>query len=68
MRVCGGFFDKGMLTTSINSSVIVLIPKEEGTDSVDKFRLIVCFNFIFKIITKILANRLGDITIRIISK
>lgn len=51
----------------LNSNLMVLIPKVEGGHRAVDFRPIVMSNFIFKVITKILANKLGKITSRIIS-
>ena len=57
--VCS-FFQTGHVFGGLNSSFIILIPKVPGANSVDKFRPIILSNFIFKIITKILANRLAS--------
>ncbi|KAK6150696.1 hypothetical protein DH2020_015628 [Rehmannia glutinosa] len=46
---------------------MVLIPKSKDANTVDNFRNIVMSNFIFKIITKILATRFGRIAGRILS-
>lgn len=64
----GDFFDNGSLTTGLNLSVMVLIPKTDNADCVEKFRSIAYSNFVFKIITKILAKLLGDIASCILSK
>ena len=44
---------------------MILIPKVPGANSVDKFRPIILSNFIFKIITKIIADRLVIIASKI---
>lgn len=54
------FFTNNYLMSNLNSSLTVLIPKVQGEDKLDKFRLIALANFQFKIITKILVDRLGD--------
>jgi len=56
-----------MLPNNFNSNVIVLIPKIPGAKSMGDYRPIALANFQFKIITKILADRLACITSRIIS-
>ena len=61
------FFISGHLLPSINSNFMVLIPKSPDAISVDQYRPIVLGNFIFKVITKILAERLSHISCRIIS-
>jgi len=47
--------------------VVSLIPKIQGVDSIKDYRSIVVANFIFKIISKILADRLALVAARIIS-
>ncbi|KAI9175087.1 hypothetical protein LWI28_027078 [Acer negundo] len=53
--------------SGLNSSFIVLLPKLRDSISVDQFRPIVLSNFLFKISSKILANRLAWVAARIIS-
>lgn len=53
------FFRKGYLPKGLNSSNVVLLPKKEFAAKVSDFRPIVLSNFLYKIISKILANRLG---------
>ena len=43
---------------SLNATFLALIPKEHGTEDPRKFRPIALCNVIYKIITKIIANRL----------
>lgn len=61
------FFITSNLAPNINSNLIVLIPKVAGAQVMGDFRPIALTNFQFKIITKILADRLSIITMRIIS-
>lgn len=61
------FFLNGSLPPNINSNMIVLIPKVSGAQTIGEFRPIALANFQFKIVTKILADRLAIITMRIIS-
>lgn len=61
------FFISGFVTPGMNSSFMVLIPKVEKAIAIEQFRLIVLSNFSFKIVTKILADRLSFIATRIIS-
>jgi hypothetical protein len=53
---------------SINSSLIILIPKVENPSSPNGFRPISLLNSVFKIITKLLANRLQKIILNIVHK
>ncbi|XP_068504366.1 uncharacterized protein [Phaseolus vulgaris] len=51
----------------MNSNVVSLIPKIKGIESIKDSRPIVVANFKFKIISKILADRLALVAARIIS-
>ena len=61
------FFITGVIFLGLNSSFIILLPKLRESISVDQFRPIVLSNFLFKISSKILADRLARVTSRIIS-
>lgn len=61
------FFYTGALIPNINANIQVLIPKVPGAASMGDFRPIALANFQFKIVTKILAERLAIICMRIIS-
>eukprot|EP00253_Pinus_taeda_P008568 PITA_08568 len=53
---------------SLNSTFITLIPKEEEANTPEKFRPIALCNVIYKIISKVIANRLKIILLGIISQ
>ncbi|XP_024634478.1 uncharacterized protein [Medicago truncatula] len=61
------FFTKDWLLPNFNSNTIVLIPKVPHALSVTQYRPIAFANFKFKIISKILADRLAPIMKNIIS-
>ena len=61
------FFLGGELPPNINSNMIVLIPKTTRARSMGDYRPITLANFQFKIVIKIVADRLACITSRIIS-
>jgi hypothetical protein len=61
------FFLTGKLLPNLNSILLILIPKTPGADTIENFRPIALANFQFKIITKILADRLSQIAPTIIS-
>ena len=61
------FFSNGYIPPHFNSNLMVLIPKVDGADSVAQLRPIASANFALKIITKLLADRLGNIATKIIS-
>ena len=43
---------------SMNTAFLALIPKEKGTNTFNRFRLISLCNISYKLITKVIANRL----------
>lgn len=53
------FFRTGHLLRKFNTTaIIVLIPKDPGADRLANFRPVACCNTIYKIITRIISNRL----------
>jgi hypothetical protein len=61
------FFNKHHLLKEHNRTFIALVPKQLGPSMVHHFRPISLCNFIYKIISKILANRLKVLLHRFIS-
>ena len=59
--------DTGVLT-SFNSTFLTLIPKKEGVDTPGKFWLIALCNVIYKIITKVMENRLRPLLSDLVSQ
>lgn len=62
------FFSSGWLPPNYNSSLVVLIPKEQGADKIEQFRSIALAYYKFKIITKVLADRLAKLAPHIVSE
>lgn len=52
------FLNNGNMLPNINHTNIVLIPKVQNPESMSEFRPISLCNVIYKIISKVLANRL----------
>ncbi|VFQ78803.1 unnamed protein product [Cuscuta campestris] len=53
------FFLSGRLLKQINHALVVLIPKVRENPSAKDYRPIACSNVVYKIITKILSNRMA---------
>lgn len=62
------FFKTGWLPPNYNSNTLILMPKEPNAASIENYRPIALANFKFKIISKVLADRLASILPVIISK
>ncbi|KAL5553303.1 hypothetical protein UlMin_040704 [Ulmus minor] len=60
------FFVTGTLHPYINSSNIVLVPKSQSATTVNHYRPIAVCNVIYKVISKILADRLKPLLSRLI--
>ncbi|XP_057836070.2 uncharacterized protein LOC131046358 [Cryptomeria japonica] len=65
--VCESLHSKQMLR-ALNATFLVLIPKKEGADKLDLFRPIALCNVAYKIITKLMAERLKSCLPMIISE
>jgi mannosylglycoprotein endo-beta-mannosidase len=62
------FYEEKISLESINSSFITLIPKGESPTCANDFRPISLLNSVLKIITKLLANRLQKIILKLVHK
>ena len=58
----------GKVLGALNSTFLALIPKKQNPSSFEEFRPISCCNVVYKIITKIIAQRLKPILSDIITK
>ena len=61
VQAVNGFFHRGFMLRELNKTNIVLIPKVKAPENVTQFRPISCCNFAYKIISKVLVNRLKPI-------
>jgi hypothetical protein len=62
------FFQFNWIMPNFNANTVVLIPKDSNVDTIAQFRPIALTNFKFKIISKVLADRLALIMPNIVSK
>ncbi|KAM1735540.1 hypothetical protein ACFX12_014001 [Malus domestica] len=68
IRAVKEFFSSGKLLKEFNTTIITLVPKVPNPSTMGDFRPISCCNTMYKIISKVLANRLKSILPHIISK
>ena len=60
-------FRYGFLPKGINSTILALVPKKNNSMEMRDYRPIACCNVLYKVVSKILANRLKVILPRIVS-
>ncbi|KAL2240826.1 UNVERIFIED_CONTAM: hypothetical protein Sindi_0723800 [Sesamum indicum] len=61
------FFTTGRILKQINTTLLALIPKVHSPTSVSDFRPISCCNVLYKIIAKLLVQRLSEVLNKLIS-
>jgi hypothetical protein len=59
LAVCNEFHEHCQFERSLNATFVSLIPKKHGADQLKDFRPISLVGGTYKIIAKLLANRLG---------
>ena len=68
MTIFKDFFISGKFVKSLNSTFIVMVPKKEGADDFKDFRPISLVGSLYKLIAKVLANRLKKVMNRLVNK
>jgi hypothetical protein len=66
LRLCKDFTAGTLNLASINSSLITLIPKKGCPQTVNDFRPISLLNYSLKFLTKLLANRLQIVILKVV--
>jgi hypothetical protein len=67
MAACQEFYEQGFFGKSLNATFICLIPKKPGAIELKDFRPISLVGSVYKIIAKVLANRLSLVLAKLIS-
>ncbi|KAL9235894.1 hypothetical protein vseg_010625 [Gypsophila vaccaria] len=62
------FFKERKLLQQLNATTLVLIPKNDRPTNVMHFRPIACCNVVYKVISKVLCSRLGQVLPHIIDQ
>ncbi|CAN1773889.1 LINE-1 retrotransposable element ORF2 protein [Linum perenne] len=63
-----GFFDDSKMPPFANSIYLALIPKKKNAEDMGHFRPISCCSVIYKVISKVMANRLSAVLPFLVSK
>ena len=67
-QLCHDFHEEKLNLESINMGYITLIPKVGSPETVNEYRPITLLNSCLKLITKVLANRLQKVILKIVHK
>ena len=65
---CGKIFNSESLPRDFNDTFVTLIPKKDRPETIANFRPIALYNVLYKIISKVLANRLRRILDKVVSE
>ncbi|RVW34945.1 Transposon TX1 uncharacterized 149 kDa protein [Vitis vinifera] len=61
------FFERGKFIRSVNSTFLVLVPKKGGAEDLRDYRPISLVGGLYKILAKVLANRLKKVVSKVVS-
>lgn len=66
LRLCRNFVEGNLDLSSINGSLITLIPKKDNPKTIIDYRPISLLNYSIKLLTKLLANRLQVVILQVV--
>lgn len=66
IRLCNDFANGNLNLESINGSLITLIPKIDNLATVNDYRPIYLLNYSLKFLTKLIANRLQQVILKVV--
>jgi hypothetical protein len=67
-QLCFDFYDGNLNLESINMGHITLIPKVASPENINEYRPITLLSCVLKLLTKLLANRLQKVVLKVIHK
>ncbi|GAU23387.1 hypothetical protein TSUD_334350 [Trifolium subterraneum] len=68
LRAVHDFFDNGRLYKAANFTLVTLIPKHKEVKRIKEYRPISCYSTIYKIISKVLTKRMGEVMTSIVGQ
>ena len=68
LRIFREFYETGRFIRSLNTTFIVMIPKKGGAEDLKDFRPISLVGSLYKLLLKVLANRLKGVMGSLINK
>ena len=67
-NLCQDFYNGSVNLQAINSSFITLIPKKNNPESLNDYRPISLLSSVLKLLTKLMANRVQPIILKLVHK
>ena len=68
VNAINSFYDSVYIPRGCNASFITMVPKRENPSTLNEYRTISLVSCVYKVISKILANRLKRVLLKVIDK